>query len=902
MTIDRLSNDSENAPFTLYFNQKKFREALDQSDSVISVFKNALQFIDYHLNVRFKQAENIRKIIHDRAVLIDFILHHAWRQFSWGENVSLIAVGGYGRGELHPHSDIDILLLLTNDSSEEDYRSTQEFVTLLWDIGLNVGHSVRTLEECAEIAANDVTVATNLLESRLLQGSLVLLKQLQQITEPENMWPNKQFFRAKIEEQETRHEKYDDTEYKLEPNVKNGPGGLRDIQTIQWVAKRFFKVPNLAALSGKSFFTEAEYVTLLHGEEFLWKVRYGLHIIANRAEERLLFDYQKELAELFGYRDSDNQLAIEQFMHEYYRIVLSLRELNDVLLQFLDEAIIDKHSPSIKKPINERFQLHDNFIEVTHKEVFEENPSALLEIFVLAAQHKDVTGIRAFTIRLIRENRTLIDEEFRQKPMNNQLFLSLLGSPNKLVSQLRRMKRYGILGRYLPEFDHIIGQMQHDLFHIYTVDDHTLNVIEFMHRFLLPGAEKKFPMVAQVAQELPKIHLLYIAGLYHDIGKGRGGDHSKLGAVDAIKFCRQHRLSKRQTSLIAWLVENHLAMSFTSQKKDLSDPEVINNFAEFVGDQLRLDYLYTLTVADLNGTNPQIWNNWIASLLQNLYTETKRALRRGLENPIDREERIAETQEAAMEQLLLAQKYSEQSIWELWQTAGDDYFLRESADDIAWHTRKILNQDEPDLPLILLTDHTAKGNLKVTQIFLRTKSSNNIFAAVTSALDQLNLNIVDARIYTTVSGFTMDTFYVLDQQGLPVSPSDHHKVIASIQEELNVSDQYSDIIKRRTPRQLKHFSAPTRTSISNNLSQPYTILEVISPDRPGFLALLARIFVEHNIALVTAKITTLGERVEDIFFITDQEGNQLSDPKLCEELQETIQKQLDATVTDTASL
>lgn len=883
-----------------FLNQQKFRQALAEADSPVEIFKTAIRSMDVHLNLRFKEAENVRSLIHERAALTDCMLHFAWHQFEWSRQITLVAVGGYGRGELHPQSDIDILLLSANDAGSVDVKSIQGFLTLLWDMGLHIGHSVRTLEECVQIAATDITVVTSLMETRLLEGSLQLLKNLQRDTEPEMMWSNEDFFRAKFNEQQARHEKYNDTEYKLEPNVKKGPGGLRDIQTIQWVAKRFFKVRSLEALGGKSFFTEEEYSALVYGEEFLWKVRYGLHTIAGRAEERLLFDFQKELATLFGFRGKEGQMAIEQFMHKYYRIVLSLRELNDVLLQFLDEVILGTRTHSSIKTINERFQLRDNFIEVVHNRVFEENPSALLEIFVLAATAKTIAGIRASTIRLIRENRHLIDDRFRQNLLNNTLFLELLKSPWKMVSQLRRMKRYGILGRYLPEFDRIIGQMQHDLFHIYTVDDHTLNVIEFMRRFLLPNAEERFPIVAEIARKLPKKHLLYIAGLYHDIGKGRDGDHSRLGAQDAIAFSQQHRLPKRDIRLITWLVEQHLIMSYTSQKRDLSDPEVIHEFARLVGDQTHLDYLYVLTVADMNGTNPDIWNNWRASLLQQLYRETSRALRRGLENPIDREELISETRETAMSRLLACSDLSEQAIWELWQTAGDDYFLRETAEDIFWHTQAILNQNDPEQALVLIANHTLEGSHEVTQIFIRALSSKSIFAAVTSALDQLQLNIQDARIYTTVSGYAMDTFYVLDQDGeaVDLEPQKIQLIADHILAELNLSDHYSDIIRRRTPRQLKYFSAPTRTNISNDLSGKYTILEVVSPDRPGFLALLARIFVEYNIELVTAKITTLGERVEDVFYITDKKGNLLSDPKLCEQLQLSIEQQLDAKVTD----
>jgi len=890
----------ENSHVPISFNQTRFRNALAETESIIEIFKAGLEAVNYHLDVRFKEGENVRNLVYERALLVDCILHYAWHQFSWSDQISLIAVGGYGRGELHPKSDIDLLLLTSENPEKRDHISSQSFLTLLWDIGLNIGHSVRTLSECLDIAKKDISVTTSIVEARLLQGHDNLLNNLITGIAPSKIWRNELFFLGKQEEQNTRHKKYNDTEYNLEPNVKNAPGGLRDIQTIQWVAKRFFNVNSLSALEDKGFFTETEYGSLTHAEEFLWKVRYGLHMVAKRPEERLLFEYQKELASLFGYEDINGQLAIEQFMHDYYRVVLSVRSLNDVLLQFLGEIVVSEPKNINIVHINERFQLRNNFIEVVHVDVFQENPSALLEIFVLSAHNKSITGIRAATIRLIRENSHLIDDNFRNNMLNQTLFRTLLKAPYKLVTQLKRMKRHGVLGRYLPEFDRIIGQMQHDLFHIYTVDDHTLNVIEFMRRFTLPSSKKKYPVAVDIMAQVAEPELLYMAGLYHDIAKGRGGDHSTLGAEEAIQFCQRHHLSKRATQLVSWLVEHHLTMSSTSQKKDISDPEVIHQFAIMVGDQLHLDYLYVLTVADMNGTNPSIWNNWRASLLQQLYHETKRALRRGLENPIDREDVIAETQEIAMAILNEQTNIDEQAVWELWQTAGDDYFLRETASDIVWHTKAILTQKDPEQPLVLISDHTIRGDHKVTQIFIRALSKNNVFAAATSALDQLQLNIQDARIYSTVSGFTMDTFYVLDDNDMPISDiaDNGAKICSAIIEELNLSEDYSEIIKRRTPRQLKHFNAATRTSISNDLSHEHSILEVYSPDRPGFLARLARIFVEYNIELVTAKITTLGERLEDVFFITDKKGNRLSDPRLCEALQEAIQSQLDAKAND----
>ncbi|MAN51997.1 MULTISPECIES: [protein-PII] uridylyltransferase [unclassified Marinimicrobium] len=884
-----------------FFDQARFRRALAEQP-VITVFKDAITAANRQFDARFREGEDIRALVHERALFVDCMLHYAWHRNRWPLGISLEAVGGYGRCELHPHSDIDLLVLTGNDNIRDRCQEQiEQLLTFLWDIGLEIGHSVRSLEECVGYARNDITVATNLMESRTLVGDSSLRIQLMQETAPDQLWPADDFFRAKWQEQIQRHQKYNDTEYNLEPNIKNAPGGLRDIQMIGWVAKRFFQVRTLKQLEGKGFFTEEEFSLLQSGEEFLWRVRYGLHLIAGRAEERLLFDHQRELAAMFGYKDNSESLAVEQFMHRYYRLVMSLRELNDVLLQFLHEVILQKGVNKNVTALNERFQLRDHYIEAAHIYVFEETPSALLEIFVLMAKHPEIQGVRASTIRLIRESRHLIDDDYRRNPTNTQLFLELFHHPKGLVEQLKRMSRYGILGLYLPEFGQVTGQMQHDLFHIYTVDAHTLKVMQNMCDFWAPDAKEEFPIAAHVIKRLPKPELLYIAGLYHDIAKGRGGDHSTLGAVDAEDFCQRHGLSPRETRLICWLVEQHLLMSAVAQKQDISDPDVIHDFALRVGDQQRLDYLYTLTVADINGTNKELWNTWRASLMRQLYMETKRALRRGLENNIDKHELIEETQQSALRKLE-RKGISADTAWQLWSDMGEEYFMRETALDIAWHSEAMI-QHTDDTPLILIKKTTNRELEGATQIFVRSKGRKNVFAAVATALDQLNLNIQDARIYNSNSGYTVDTFFVLNQDGEPLG--DDPKVLKRIQDalldELRLVDDYSEVISRRTPRRLKHFTMPTRTSLSNDMISGYTVLEVISPDRPGLLACIGRVFLQFDILLQNAKIATLGERVEDVFFITDNEGEPLSDPALCEALQREICEQLDKRATKTSA-
>lgn len=886
----------------LFFDEQRFQKALGPENPV-TVFRDAIQAAHTHFDNRFYEGEDVRTLVNERARFVDLLLHHAWQHFALGEQAALVAVGGYGRVELHPHSDIDLLILLPGEPDDALRNSLERFITFLWDLSLNVGHSVRTVEECIQAAADDITIVTNLLESRTLEGNRQLRTIMREAIDARGIWPSRDFFQAKWQEQRERHAKHNNTEYNLEPNIKNAPGGLRDIQTIMWIAKRHFNVEKVTDLVRNGFLTENEFNILRNGEEFLWRVRYGLHLLAGRHEERLSFDYQRALAKDFGYRDTQQTLAVEQFMKRYYRVVVAVRELNDVLLHFLDESLSDDDNIAEIVDINRRFRTYNDYIEVKSEAVFRQTPSALLEIFVLMGQNPQIKGVRASTIRLIREHRQLIDDKFRNDIRNTSLFMELMRSPHALVTQLLRMKRYGVLGRYLPEFGEIVGQMQHDLFHIYTVDAHTIACIKNMRRFWHPEAQDKFPLAVKIVRRLAKIELLYIAGLYHDIGKGRGGDHSQLGAIDARAFCERHGLGKRDTNLVAWLVENHLLMSTIAQRQDISDPEVIHQFALKVGDQVHLDYLLALTVADVNATNPTLWTSWKASLLRQLYTETKRALRRGLENPIDKQEWIEDIQQHAL-QRLNDKGFREKEVRKIWQGRSEDYFLRETVEDIEWHTEAIAHHTHPDEPLILIRDPISGVYEGATQIFVRMREHNHAFAAVVTLLDQLNLSIQDARLYNSGDGFTNDTYFVLNENHEPIGADQERRTVIwqTLHDELahNI-DNFPSIVQRRTPRELKHFTMPTRTILFNDTNSGTTVLEVITPDRPGLLARIARVFVEYGIRLNNAKIATLGERVEDVFFITDQERKPLTDPAFCESLQNAICEQLDQQVAKTSA-
>ncbi len=877
------------------FDAEKFAADLTQSP-FLTVFKSTLEIGQKELDRRFCEGGDIRHLVYGRAWLLDQLLQQAWQQYDWpaGDQVSLVAVGGYGRGELHPHSDIDVLILI-RDGEPETYRdSIESFITFLWDSTLEVGSSVRTIAHCVEEAKNDITVATNLIESRTLVGDDQLRVAMYQQVIEDDVWSSKAFFMAKLEEQKIRHKRTNDTEYNLEPNIKDSAGGLRDIQTVAWVAKRHFGVSQLSDLVGHGFLSDGEFEALSRGELYLWSVRYALHMFTDRAENRLLFDHQKNLAKFFGYEDLDGSLAVEQFMSKYYRIALSLTEFNDMLLQHFEEEILETDDDQKVTPLNRRFQIRAEHIEITHDDVFHNTPFALLEMFVLLAQNPHLLGVRSSTIRLMRQNRHLIDDEFRADIRNTTLFMELLRCEHNVATELKRMNRYGILGRYLPEFGNIVGQMQHDLFHIYTVDAHTLKLITNLRRFRHKDQEEQFPIAHRIVNHIPKLAVLYVAGLYHDIAKGRGGDHSTLGAVDVQEFCERHHLGKWDTHLASWLVENHLLMSMTAQRMDISDPDVIYDFAAKVRDHMHLDYLYVLTVADICATNHTLWNNWRASLMRQLYSETRRVLRRGLENTFNKEDLIEQVQKESLA-LLNHEGISEYGAECLWASLGEDYFLREEATDIAWHTEAILNHPDNSIPLVLIKETSARQYEGATQIFIYTQDNEGLFAATTAALDHLNLNIQDARIITTTDGMSYNTYIVLNDndESIGDNASLIEGIKATLIEELKDPEAYKAIVQRRIPRQLKLFPVPTTVTFSTDPEHGMSIIEVRSSDRPGLLARIGRIFLECHIHLYNAKIINVGERVEDIFFVTDANGQPLTDTQQLTQLQQRITEELD---------
>ena len=870
------------------------KAALDEVGNEVAPIRDALAAAGGKLDEYYLANRRIGEIVSARAWLVDQVLVAVWERLAWPDtkNISLLAVGGYGRGELLPHSDVD-LLILTRGSRHTAYRDCiARFTALLWDVGLDVGQSVRSIRQCKAAARDDITIATTLMESRTLAGPEELREKMLAATGPRSIWPTKKFLRAKWDEQIERHEKYQDIDYALEPNIKTSPGGLRDIQTIAWVAKRHYGADSFRDMKDLGFLTRGEHIVLMRGRHFLWKLRYGMHMLEGRREDRLRFDKQRALAAMFDYRDDKESLGVEKLMKRYYRAVGNLRGLNDMLLQHLDEAILRRGRRDAIVDLNRRFRVRNGYLEARSDKVFRNTPSALLEVFVLLANEPQIQGIRASTIRLLREHRKLIDRKFRNDIRNVSMFMELLHSPHQLVTQLRRMARYGILGRYLPEFGKIAGQMQHDLFHIYTVDAHSLQVVQNMRRLALPEAEAEFPIAAGIYKSLPKVALLYIAGLYHDIAKGRGGDHSILGKTDAENFCRRHRLSAWDAKLVSWLVENHLLMSMTAQRKDIDDPEVIHDFANAVGDKLHLDYLYALTVCDIRATNPELWNSWRATLLRNLYQNTRRALRLGLENPRDRGERIADKKESAKEKLR-AGGLGKSTVNAVWAQMNDEYFLRESVDNICWHTRAIIDHAS-DKPLVSLREMSADAPEGATLVFTYARDADYLFANSTVAFERLKLNVQSARIFTSSSDQCANTYTVLEADGKPVGSDP--KRVAEIRSVLlrhleNPGSRIPSPEYHRSCRKTS-FGRHVHATLFNSPGKDYSTLEINCPDQPGILACVGQVFAEFGTSLKDARITTLGERVEDLFFIAGGDGRPLHDADMAQSLKERIEARI----------
>ncbi len=833
--------------------------------------KQTLQQNRQELQQQFEQGADILALLKSRSHTIDQLLNEMWQKADLDDshNVSLVAVGGYGREQMHPASDVDLLILLKDEPDAEAQEQLSDFVTVLWDLGLEIGHSVRTLEECVDEAKKDQTIITNLIESRFLCGNQPLFDKLKQAITPDKIWSSADFFSAKLDEQKNRYKRFGDTAYRVEPNLKEGPGGLRDLQMIGWITQREFGTYSLRALSELpdiDLLNPEEYHDLIESRDFLWQVRFVLHQLTGRKEDRLLFDHQRHLAHAFGYtEDADNQ-SIETFMQRYYRHIYRLERLNEVLLGLLREHILkDKQIKPVK--INQYYCNQGGYLGLSQAGFIEKNPHAMLEVFYIIQTHPDLKGMTPNTIREIRRHLYLINDDFRNNPHNKQIFINIISHTQGINFALRRMNRYGVLAAYIPAFENIVGRMQYDLFHAYTVDEHTLNVVRNMRRLSTYIGAEELPFCSEIFYTLENPMILYLGGLFHDIAKGRGGSHSEKGAVDALEFCLAHDLDQATSETVSWLVEQHLVLSSTAQRKDISDPDIIKEIADLSQTQTRMDYLYLLTISDIRGTNPNLLNNWKHSLLKSLYHNVRCYL---------------DNQSADSKSLIIKQKMDYLSTHNIDMSAyqtfltyfDDDYFELYPAEELLKHFNYI-QQAHVDEAIVKIIN---PKNADSSHLFIYTKDQEALFVKITSAIEQQNLNILAANISSSQDDYALNTFYLLTTDGTPIAnQQDKEKLIQNVLTNLQ-KDGFNPTIKQTAiSRQHKHFSIKTEISFEQNNNTQHTAIRIKTADKAGLLTHIANSFNQQSLEIHHAKIITLGEIAEDTFQITTKSGKAIED-------------------------
>jgi [protein-PII] uridylyltransferase len=831
---------------------------------------------DSRANTRGLQG-TLRKL----AGLVDHLLMALWQHADLGADVCLVAVGGFGRGELYPHSDVDVLVLLPDGRSPETSPHLQaqleQFIGSCWDSGLEIGSSVRTVSECLAESTKDITVQTSLLEARRITGPQKLftqfVKQYQAAMDPQA------FYVAKTLELRQRHTKFEDTPYALEPNCKESPGGLRDLQIILWVARAAGLGKSWDELARKGLATPLEARQIKRNEALLGLIRARLHMLARRREDRLVFDLQTAVAESFGFSSEQTadgrlaQRASEKLMREYYWAAKAVTQLNQILLLNIEDQLKAQRGENVSelRPLNERFFEKSGLIEVASDDLYQRHPHAILETFELYETSVGIKGLSARTLRALYNVRAIMNGKFRSDPVNRQTFLRILQQPQGLTHAMRLMNQTSVLGRYLWVFRRIVGQMQHDLFHAYTVDQHILMVLRNVRRFFMAEHAHEYPFCSQLAAGWDKPWILYTAALFHDIAKGRGGDHSKLGIAEARTFCRQHGIAKEDSQLIEFLVGEHLTMSHAAQKEDLSDPDVIHAFAKRVGNERQLTALYLLTVADIRGTSPKVWNAWKGKLLEDLYKYTLRVL--GGRAPDPDAEIEARKREALIELALHAQPHEGHKA--LWDTLDVGYFMRHDASDIAWHARQLSRHVALG---VAAGDEVAARKTIVRarisplgegmQVLVYTPDQADLFARICGYFDQAGLSILDAKIHTARNGYALDTFQVIT----PHMSEQYRELISMVESELakTVSMQapLPTPVKGRVSRRVKSFPIKPRVTLEPDDKAQSWLLSISASDRLGLLYSVANVLAKHGINLQLAKISTLGERVEDTFLIS----------------------------------
>jgi [protein-PII] uridylyltransferase len=818
------------------------------------------------LITRFNAGGSIEGLLHGLTRSVDRLLREVAESSGITQRASLVAVGGYGRGELFPHSDVDILILLKKPADEVDRITIENLVGLLWDLGLALGHSVRTLDECREEAARDVTVLTSMLEARLVAGSRrqfeAFSRELVGVVDREG------FFQAKLLEQQQRHVKYNETPYSLEPNVKESPGGLRDLHVVLWVARAAGYGTTWAELARRGLITASEAHIIRSSERRVKEIRARLHLVTNRREDRLVFDVQNAVAALAGFEATAAKRASERLMQYYYRSAKVITQMNAAVLLTIEQRLFQQTTEH-GVPIDDTFVARGELLDIDDDEALTRDPNAILRAFLVRAQHPELKGMTARLMRGLWHARVRINAAYRRDPRNRATFIALLQQPKGVLHELRRMNQLSVLGRYLPAFRRIVGQMQHDLFHAFTVDQHIIQVLRNLRRFCLAEHAHEYPLCSQLIADFDKPWLLYIAALFHDIAKGRGGDHSDQGATEARRFCRDHGLDREDIELVEFLVKHHLALSLVAQKQDLADESVIRRFADLVKTERRLIALYLLTVADIRGTSPKVWNAWKGKLIEDLFRSTRRLLGGGTVAP----SAVLEGRKQEALHILRLYGLADDARNELWDQFDVVYFLRHSAQDIAWHTRSLYARVHTTKPIVRA--RLAKIG-EGAEVLVYVEDQKDLFARVCGYFDSRNLSILDARIHTTRHGYALDTFLVTDHGHAP----HYRELLSQVEHELvewiGSKHELPPTVKGRMSRRSRHFPVVPNVHLQPDERGACYLLSVTATDRLGLLYSIARVLTGHKLDVHTAKIMTLGERAEDVFLIS---GAELTDPK-----------------------
>jgi [protein-PII] uridylyltransferase len=833
------------------------------------------------LRLAFVARSDPRRLLRGLARLTDEIVTSVWGEAGLPATAALVAVGGYGRGELFPHSDVDLLVLLPEPADRASTDAIERLLTALWDIGIELSHAVRTPADCVTEMAADATIATSLLEHRFLAGSRRLYRVFERAFT--GALDVQTFYDAKALEQQQRHLKYHDAAYNLEPNVKESPGGLRDLQTVIWIARAAGLGRTWRELARNDLMTITEARAIARQERTIDELRVRLHYLAGRREDRLVFDLQASLARELDLVDTPAKRATEQLMQRYYRAAKVVRQVTTILLQNLHGRLHPAATAPI--PIDGDFQRVDELLDLRDEHLFELRPGAMLDAFLTLQRHPELRGMTARTLRALWRNRHRIDAPFRRDPANRARFVQLFREPRGLTHELRRMNLYGILGQYLPTFGAIVGQMQHDLFHVYTVDEHILMVIRNLRRFTEAQHAHEYPLCSRLIADFERKEVLYFAGLFHDIAKGRGGDHSTLGARDARRFCARHGLSAEDGDLVGWLVTEHLTMSLTAQKQDITDPAVVDAFAARMGSERRLIALYLLTVADIRGTSPKVWNAWKGKLLEDLFHAARAALNAGTSERTIHDSIALRQREA--QRLLRLYAVPDGAEAALWRELDTPYFQRHTADEIAWHARHLYWRTRSASPVVKVRLAREGAGL---QALVYLPDQRALFARICGFFGRAGLSILEAKVHTTRHGYALDTFALHD----PANPNaSYRETIQFIEYELTraltTPGPLEPPAEGRIPRQLRHFPLTPEIQIFPDDKGTHFILEVVAGDRPGLLARVAYALAQANINVVSARINTLGERAEDVFLV---DGARLHDEQALLRLETALYEQL----------